>query len=361
MAKESIHVPEVVTDPVEVAKEAGLRYTTDVKPGIIRKKAGKGFYYLDPHGKRVTEEKVLNRIKSLVIPPAWEDVWICTLENGHLQATGKDARGRKQYRYHHKWREVRDATKYDRMISFGQALPHIRRKTDEHLRLPGLPREKVLATVVKLLEKTLIRIGNEEYARDNNSFGLTTMRDKHVSVLGKEISFEFKGKSGVHHYISIENKHLARIVKKCQDLPGFELFQYIDESGEKRDVKSEDVNAYLKEISGADFTAKDFRTWHGTLLAAEALREFSDFTSQTEAKKNVVKVVEAVSKQLGNTKAVCRKCYIHPIIINTYLEGSLPVSLTEIESHIEKHMTQLKKDEATVILFLQQKSIANHA
>jgi DNA topoisomerase I len=211
------------------------------------------------------------------------------------------------------------------------------------------------------LEKTLIRIGNEEYARDNNSFGLTTMRDKHVSVLGKEISFEFKGKSGVHHYISIENKHLARIVKKCQDLPGFELFQYIDESGEKRDVKSEDVNAYLKEISGADFTAKDFRTWHGTLLAAEALREFSDFTSQTEAKKNVVKVVEAVSKQLGNTKAVCRKCYIHPIIINTYLEGSLPVSLTEIESHIEKHMTQLKKDEATVILFLQQKSIANHA
>jgi DNA topoisomerase-1 len=314
---------DVTEASVASARAAGLRYTSDRQPGIRRTKHGTTFRYFGHDGRRVTNKDELARIRGLVIPPAWQDVWICADPRGHLQATGRDVRGRKQYRYHPKWREVRDETKYDRMIGFAQALPKIRQHTARDLKRIGMPREKVLGTVVQLLEKTLIRVGNDEYAKQNRSFGLTTLRDGHVDVKGGKVRFTFRGKSGVEHEIDLEDKHLARVVKACRDLPGYDLFQYVDENGGRCTIGSADVNAYLKEITGEDYTSKDFRTWAGTVLAAQMLREIGAFRSQTESKRNIVRAVESVAKKLGNTKAVCRKCYIHPAIFDAYVDGSM--------------------------------------
>ncbi|HEY1757905.1 MAG TPA: DNA topoisomerase IB [Bryobacteraceae bacterium] len=314
---------EIVTDPAQSAKEAGLRYVTDAKPGITRKDAGKGFRYVDADGKAVRDRETLRRIRSLVIPPAWKDVWICADPRGHLQATGRDARGRKQSRYHPRWHAVRDETKYERMMLFGTALKRIRERVDEDLGLSGLPRNKVLATVVRLMERTLIRVGNEEYARENHSYGLTTMREKHVKVAGATVTFRFQGKSGKQHTVGVQDRRLARIVRRFQDLPGYELFQYLDEEETPHTIDSADVNDYLREVSGEDFTAKDFRTWAGTVLASMALREFAAFESETEAKRNVVQAIKSVALRLGNTPAVCRKCYVHPAIVECYIAGNL--------------------------------------
>ncbi|MBB5056654.1 DNA topoisomerase-1 [Granulicella aggregans] len=313
---------EVAVDPVESAKVAGLRYVSDARPGIARLGSAKRFRYVGKDGP-VKDAETLGRIKSLVIPPAWTEVWICPSANGHLQATGRDARGRKQSRYHPRWREVRDENKYERMAAFGKALPGIRMRVEHDLAKQGLPREKVLATIVRLMEMTLIRVGNEEYARENKSYGLTTMRNKHVDVTGTAVKFTFQGKSGVKHSVDLKDRRLARIVGQCQELPGYELFQYVDGEGETHSVDSGDVNEYLREISGEHFTAKDFRTWAGTVLACEMLREFESFESETEAKRNVVQAIKQVAAKLGNTPAVCRKCYVHPLVLDTYMSGAL--------------------------------------
>jgi DNA topoisomerase I len=311
-----------------------------------------GWVFKGPDGARISDEGTLARIRKLAIPPAWTDVWICPSPKGHLQATGRDARGRKQYRYHARWREVRDETKYDRMIAFGEALPAIRARTDSDLALPGLPRAKVLATVVQLLEKTLIRVGNDEYARENNSFGLTTMRDRHVKVNGSTVRFAFRGKSGRRHAIDVRSRRLAAIVKRCRDLPGYELFQYVDDDGERQVIDSSDVNQYLREITGEDFTAKDFRTWAGTVLVARALGELPSETA-TEAKKNLVKAIEAVAGLLGNTKSVCRKCYIHPAVIDAYLDRSLLETLDQRADALAE-ADGLRLEEQTVLRFLRK-------
>jgi DNA topoisomerase I len=348
----------VVVDPEESAKAAGLRYINDLRPGIRRERVDDGFRYIDPKGNEITDPKTLDRIKSLGIPPAYEDVWISPIANGHIQATGRDAKGRKQYRYHPRWRQVRDENKFERMLQFGAALPLIRQRTEEHLKLPGMPREKVLATVVRLLETTLIRVGNDEYAKQNKSYGLTTMRDKHVSINGATVTFEFKGKSGKKHHISVEDRHLAKIVRKSRDLPGYELFQYIDENGERRDVTSDDVNAYLREITGQEFTAKDFRTWAGTVLAALALQEFEAFDSEAQAKKNIVAAVKNVSERLGNTPSIARKSYIHPAVLDAYLEGAVIETLEQrIEQEIEEP-PPLQAEELAVMRLLQRRLAA---
>lgn len=343
-----------VNGSIESARAAGLRYTTDTKPGIKRVRHGKTFRYYTPQGRRLTSVEDLARIRSLVIPPAWQNVWICPDPRGHLQATGRDARGRKQYRYHPKWRQVRDETKYDRMIGFAQALPRIRQRTSRDMRRPGMPREKVLATVVQLLEKTLIRVGNDEYARQNRSFGLTTLRDGHVDVRAGKVRFTFRGKSGVEHEVDLDDKRLARIVKACRDLPGYDLFQYIDEQGERCVVGSSDVNAYLKEITGEDYTSKDFRTWAGTVLAAQMLREIGAFTTQTQSKKNIVTAVESVAKKLGNTKAVCRKCYIHPAIFDAYVDGSMTNTVLQ-RARRARAAHDLSQGESAVLSLLQRR------
>jgi DNA topoisomerase-1 len=312
-----------VTDPVHSAKEAGLRYVLDTDPGLRRMRAGKGFYYVGPDNKRVSDAKMLRRIRSLAIPPAWTDVWISPIAEGHLQATGRDARGRKQYRYHPRWKEIRDSTKFDRLIAFGEAMPAIRARVEKDLALPGLPRERVLATIVRLLQLTLIRVGNEEYARSNNSYGLTTLRDHHVQIDGSKVRFRFKGKGGKLHDVGIRDKRLARIVQKCQDIPGQELFQYIDEKGNYAPIGSADVNAYLREITGQDFTAKDFRTWAATVLMAMAFVAFGADENVKRTKKQMLQAVEMVSQALGNTPTICRKSYIHPAMIEGYTNGAL--------------------------------------
>jgi DNA topoisomerase-1 len=341
-------------DPAESARAAGLRYVSDSSPGIRREMGPLGWVFKSADGTTLTDEETLTRIRKLAIPPAWTDVWICPSPKGHVQATGRDAKGRKQYRYHTRWREVRDETKYDRMIAFGEALPKIRARTDGDVALPGLPREKVLATVVQLLEKTLIRVGNDEYAKQNKSFGLTTMRDRHVAVNGSTVRFEFRGKSGKSHTIDLRNRKLASIVKRCRDLPGFELFQYVDETGARQVIDSSDVNAYLREITGEDFTAKDFRTWSGTVLAARALRELPSETA-TEAKKNLLQAIDAVAGLLGNTKSVCRKCYIHPEIIDAYLDRSLLDTLEQRANAAIAEADDLKPDELSVLKFLRKR------
>jgi DNA topoisomerase-1 len=312
--------PPIVTDPVESARRAGLRYVTETGPGIHRRRAGRGFVYLNDHG-RVRDSTTLARIRSLVIPPAWREVWICPSPVGHIQAVGRDARGRKQYRYHPRWREVRDETKYARVLAFARALPRIRARVDADLGRRGLPREKVLATIVRLLEITRVRVGNEEYARANNSFGLTTLRDRHVEVAGPAVRLSFRGKGGKEHEVDVRDPRVARIVRKLQDVPGQELFQYLDEDGARRSVDSGDVNAYLREISGDDFTAKDFRTWAGTVLCALALAETGTFASGRQAKRNVTRAIERVAAQLGNTPAISRKCYVHPAVLEAYRAG----------------------------------------
>jgi DNA topoisomerase-1 len=310
-------------EPTVSAEVAGLRYVNDERtPGIRRVGRTKRFRYLDPNGRAVSSE-VLARIKSLVIPPAWTDVWICPNPLGHLQATGRDARGRKQYRYHPRWRQVRDEVKYGRLLAFAAALPKIRERTAADLKRSGLPREKVLATVVELLEKTLIRVGNEEYARDNNSYGLTTMRVTHAKVNGSNVRFEFRGKSGKAHSIDLQDARLARIVKACRDLPGYELFQYVDDAGERRAIESSDVNDYLREICSESFTAKDFRTWAGTVYTASALSQFPPHRSTSAAKKNILRAIESVANRLGNTTSVCRKSYIHPAVVDAYMDGDV--------------------------------------
>lgn len=344
----------VFVDPLESARAAGLRYVTDDEPGIRRRKRGKGFTYLDPQGGAVKDEKTLERIRKLAIPPAWTDVWICPRPNGHLQATGRDARGRKQYRYHANWREVRDETKFGRMIAFGEALPKIRERIDADMSLRGLGREKVLATVVKLLETTLIRVGNKEYARQNNSFGLTTLRDQHVDVEGSTLRFEFRGKSGKEHSVEVQDRRLARIVKQCRDVPGQKLFQYLDGNGERQSVSSEDVNAYLRETTGEDFTAKDFRTWGGTVLALSALLEVGACESEREANRAVVEAVKRVSGQLGNRPAICRKYYVHPVVIQSFLEGTLRETLEDaVEDSPEDESNGLRRLEAQVLRLLK--------
>ena len=311
------------SDPYESAKVAGLRYVVAEGPGIVRKRAGKGFSYIGADGKPVRDRAEVERIRSLAIPPAWTDVWICPSKNGHIQAIGRDARGRKQYRYHPLYRQVRDATKFGRMIAFAAALPKIRKRVQEDLDLPGLPKQKVLATVVRLLETTSIRVGNEEYAKTNGSYGLTTMKENHVKISGRELHFHFRGKSGLEHDIELTDRKLAKIVHECQSIPGEELFHYVDDEGEICRIHSEDVNEYLREISGDDFTAKDFRTWIGTGQAALALEEIGPCESQAAAKKNVVSAIKAVAAKLGNRPATCRKYYVHPAILDAYSEGTL--------------------------------------
>ncbi len=355
-SEKAAELPELPTDPRESAKVAGLRYVSDTQPGITRKRAGRGFSYASPDGKVVRDPETLNRIKSLVIPPAWTHVWICTKANGHIQATGRDEKGRKQYRYHSRWRQVRDETKYGRMIAFGQALPRIRKRVKHDLALDGLPHEKVLAAIVRLLETTLIRVGNEEYARENHSFGLTTMRNRHLAVHGAELRFHFRGKSGKSHSISIEDGRLASIVRRIQSLPGQELFQYIDENGDHQAIDSAEVNDYLQEITGQDFTAKDFRTWAGTKLAASMLQEFQAFSSEAQAKKNIVQAIENVSSRLGNTPSICRKCYVHPAIIASYMDGTMAaVYKQKVERELAEELADLDPEEAAVMVLLQQR------
>jgi DNA topoisomerase I len=341
-------------NPIESAKSAGLRYVPDQGRGIRREMGPLGFKYIGLNGKVIRTAAELKRIRSLAVPPAWTEVWICADPRGHLQATGRDARGRKQYRYHPDWRACRDENKYDRMQQFAAALPDIRKRTETDLARPGLPREKVLATVVQLLEKSLIRVGNDEYAKANRSFGLTTLKNKHVDVKGSTLKFEFRGKSGVKHSVDVNDRRLARIVKQCRDLPGQELFQYIDDDGTHQDVTSQDVNAYLKEITGEDFTAKDFRTWAGTVLAAAALREFDEPGSAAQAKKNILQAVEAVAGMLGNTRAVCRKSYIHPAILDSYTDGSMLEALRR-RGNVRKMISRLRPDEVAVLTILQQR------
>ncbi len=345
---------EVELEPEEAAEEAGLRYISDEQPGYTRKRNGKGFQYFDTDGKLIRDEPRLLRINRLAIPPAYTDVWICPSPNGHIQATGRDDRGRKQYRYHDRWREVRDENKYERMVLFGKTLRKIRRRVRRDMRRRGLPREKVLATVVHLLERSFIRIGNEEYARENKSFGLTTMRNRHVEVNGGSVQFHFRGKSGVNHEVEVNDRRAARIIRKLTDLPGQELFQYVDGEGERHSVTSEEVNDYLREISGHDFTAKDFRTWAGTVLAAMALAEVGAFENKTQAKRNVRQAISAVAKILGNTPAVCRKCYVHPLVLETYLSGEAIEGLKQrTEETLVDSLNDLDAAEAAVLTFLQ--------
>jgi DNA topoisomerase-1 len=311
--------PEVLED----AEAAGLTYVSDHDPGIRRRKSGTGFSYVRPDGQPVRDEATLDRIRKLAIPPAWTDVWICPKAKGHIQAVGRDQRRRKQYRYHERWRQVRDSHKYDRVIAFGRALPRLRRRVEQDLGRRGLPREKVLAAVVRVMEITLIRVGNEEYAKQNKSFGLTTLRDQHARIAGGEAIFEFRGKSGKVHRTGFHDRRLARIVKACQDLPGQRLFQYIGEDGEQHAVESADVNAYIREVMGEDFSAKDFRTWAGTVAAAHALILSEPCASATHAKRTISTCVKAVAGVLGNTAAVCRGSYIHPAVLESYAKGEL--------------------------------------
>ncbi|HKU69004.1 MAG TPA: DNA topoisomerase IB [Candidatus Baltobacteraceae bacterium] len=339
------------SDPVASAKAAGLRYVTDEIPGITRIERGKQFAYIGPHGKEITDEKELSRIRSLAVPPAYTDVWICPIPNGHLQATGRDARRRKQYRYHKRWREIRDETKYGRMIAFAQALPAIRKRIEADLALGGLPREKVLATVVQLLATTAIRVGNDEYAKDNGSFGLTTLRNTHAKVSGSTVRFGFRGKSGVRHAIDLRDRRLARIIRRCQDLPGQQLFEYVDDDGSSRAIDSADVNEYIREISGEDFSAKDFRTWLGTVTCAALLCERDEAETQTERKACLNGVIKDVAQRLGNTPAVCRKCYVHPHLVEAYLErGALRTPQNM------RHTGGLLPEESFVLALLRERA-----
>jgi DNA topoisomerase-1 len=341
--------------PKEAAIAAGLRYVSDRSQGMIRRRRGSTFSYYDLTGRLVRDPAELKRIRSLAIPPAWERAWICSRANGHLQATGFDAKGRKQYKYHPTWRAVRDEAKFERLLAFAEVLPRIRKRIDKDMRRPDLGRERVLATVIRLLEVSLIRIGNEEYAKENQSFGLTTMRNRHAEINGSAVHFQFRGKSGKQHKVEVSDRRVAKIVQKCQDLPGQQLFEYEGPGGEICSIGSEDVNNYLQSIAGQSFTAKDFRTWAGTVLAAIALGKVEEVDSQAIAKKNVVTAIEAVARLLGNTVAICRKCYIHPAIPTSYLNGTLARNLRlKADSQIAEHLHELKPEEAAVIMLLRQ-------
>ena len=349
---------ELLADPVASAKAAGLRYVTDDMPGITRRLSGKHFVFAGPTGKVIADEAEIARIRALAVPPAYTDVWICPISNGHLQATGRDARGRKQYRYHKRWRELRDETKFDRMTAFAQALPAMRKRIEQDLERPGMPREKVLAAIVRLLEGTSIRVGNEEYARDNKSYGLTTIENRHVKVAGANVRFSFRGKSGVKHAIDFQDRRLAKIIRRCQDLPGQQLFGYLDDDGVHHDIGSSDVNQYIREISGDDFSAKDFRTWAGTVSCALLLAglEVAPEASTAERKQLVAGVIKDVAARLGNTPAVCRKCYVHPHIIDTYMEDGALGTL-----YAAKTKTGLLSEERFVLNLLRKRAKASDA
>ena len=345
---------KLVAEAIDAAEGAGLRYVSDDRPGYTRKAKGDGFDYFNVEGRPIDEAQQLLRLKRLAIPPAWTDVWICPGPNCHIQATGRDARRRKQYLYHERWREIRDENKYDRMIAFGQALPKIRRRVAKDLKLPGLPQNKVLATVVQLLERTFIRIGNEEYSRENKSFGLTTMKDRHVEVKGAKLRFRFRGKSGREHEVDVTDRRIAKIISKLQDLPGQDLFQYVDSDGKVGDISSQDVNTYLREITGEDFSAKDFRTLAGTVLTAIALQAQEKFETKKEAKSRISTAIKAVAKILGNTPAICRKCYVHPAIFENYLDQKSIAGLKQItEEALENEDVDLRSNEAAVLRFLE--------
>ncbi len=341
----------------QAATRAGLNYVTDGVAGIRRQRAGKGWIFYAPHGARINSPAQRKRINALVIPPAWSDVWICPDPKGHIQVTARDARGRKQYRYHPLYREARDRSKFRRMLEFSETLPEIRERIESDLRSRDLTRRQILATVVRLLDKTLIRVGNDAYARENRSFGLTTLRDRHVEVKGANLRFSFRGKSGVNHTVDITDRRLARIIQQCQDLPGQELFKYLDASGKRQTISSDDVNAYLREITGRDITAKDFRTWAGTMLAARELCAMGPAKSRREAERNMIRAIDAVAKRLGNTRAVCRKYYVHPGLVLAYLQGlTAPLSSTPIPQRARRGRpaASLRRDEVAVLQFLQR-------
>jgi DNA topoisomerase I len=341
---------------VASAEAEGLRYMTDAVPGIRRHRVGRGFSYVDPDGRVVREREHIRRFRSLAIPPAWSEVWICPDPDGHLQVTARDARGRKQYRYHPKFRARRDRTKFDRMVKLSDVLWTVREQVERDLALPGLERRTVMATIVRLLERTLIRVGSHELARENNSFGLTTLRRRHVSIDGATLRFEFRGKSGVAHVVAVTDQRAARIVQRCRELPGRELFQYVDPRGGRQIVYADDVNEYLREISGRDVTAKDFRTWMGTMIAAEALREMGPAPSRRKAESNVLRAIDHTAERLGNTRAVCRKYYIHPALIEAYLEGEvLPPLGDRVWRDRRPHGPTLRRHESEVLAFLKKR------
>lgn len=343
---------------------AGLRYVTDSMPGIRRRRAGRGFTYLDPDGARIDDEETLARVRSLAVPPAWTDVWICPSPTGHLQATGRDARGRKQYRYHDRWRTVRDETKFERLADFGEALTPIRRRVQRDLVSDGLTREKVLATVVRVMDTAFARIGNLEYARDNRSFGLTTLRNRHVEIRGDQVRFEFAGKGGKVHAFGLEDERLARIVRRCRELPGQELFQYLDPEGGRRPIGSSDVNDYVRETAGGEFTAKDFRTWAGTVIAAKALVVMGPASSKRQAGRNVNRAMAIVGQSLGNTPAIARTSYVHPIVVEAYLDGTLTDSWERpLPRRAPRYAARLRADEQRVLRLLrrQQRAVAGRA
>ena len=343
--------------PKKAAKKAGLRYVHDEMPGIHRQPWGRGFSYLLPDGDRLEPGPEKERIEALVIPPNWQDVWICQDPNGHLQATGRDDKGRKQYRYHPDWQKLRNLQKFDRMVPFGLALPALREQTKADLSLSQLSRRKVTAAIVQLLDQTLIRVGNTQYAKRNKSYGLTTLRDKHVDISKdkKHIDFHFKGKSGVEHHIEIDDPKLAEVVKRCQDIPGYELFQYYDEEGDRQIVDSGDVNEYLKTVTGEDFTAKDFRTWAGTNVATNTLYEIGDWEKETDAKRNVVTAIKAAANRLGNRPATCRKYYVHPTVPENYISGELIRQLADAleQAKADQEIKELEEGEKTVLLYLE--------
>ncbi|TAJ83078.1 DNA topoisomerase IB [Reyranella sp.] len=338
----------------DAAEAAGLSYVSEGEPGIARHRQGKGFRYVRHDGRKVADAPTLKRIRTLAIPPAWTEVWICARANGHIQSTGRDAKGRKQYRYHSDFRDLRESAKYEHIMTFARLLPTLRGQVAEHMAMRGLGREKVLATVVHLLESTLIRIGNDDYAKQNQSYGLTTLRDRHVAINGSELRFQFKGKSGKTWRLGLKDRRVANVVRACQDLPGQDLFQYLDSDEVQHSVSSSDVNAYLRNITGQNITAKDFRTWAGTLLAALALQEFEAFDSEAGAKRNVKAAIERVAKRLGNTPTICRKCYVHPEVLSTYIEGSLLLNIKEeAEDELRQNLAQLRPEEAAVVSLLE--------
>ena len=340
----------------KAATRAGLRYVTDGFAGISRRRSGTGWSYLDPDGTRIADPLTRKRINSLAIPPAWTNVWICPDPDGHIQVTARDARGRKQYRYHPSYREARDQSKFRRMLEFSEILPALRERVERDLRAAELSRRQILATVVHLLDRTLIRVGNDEYARENRSYGLTTLRRKHVQVNGTQLRFSFRGKSGVDHSVAVNDPRLARIVQRCQDLPGQEIFQYLDAFGKRKPISSDDVNEYLREVSGRDITAKDFRTWGGTMVAAVALRTMGPATSRREADRNILRALDTVAERLGNTRAVCRKYYVHPALINAYHLGlTAPAPPAETRNgRRAASQAALRRDELVVLQFLQE-------
>ena len=349
-------VRRLPSDPKKSAALIGLRYVNCNTAGFRRKRSGAGFSYLDLEGHPIKDKKVIQRIQSLALPPAWESVWICPLDEGHLQAIGTDARGRRQYRYHPHYRLLRNHTKFHKMLDFAAALPKIRAHVERDLKLPSLNREKVVATVVSLLETTSIRVGNEEYARDNSSFGLTTLRDRHVKIEGDQIRFRFRGKSALFHEITVQDKRMARIVRECRDLPGYELFQYLDEYGETHSIDSSDVNSYLQKVSGSAFTAKDFRTWAGTVQTALALAEIGEFSSETEAKRNIVAAIKRTASHLGNRPATCRNYYVHPAILDAYMDGTLLRSITPPEEPHTGAETSLYPEEECVVSIIRKRA-----